>query len=235
MPAAGGAAFTVTSAFKPLYNVQANAGADAIAFTATQTPVTQEWLLPAGTFLFRLGTLAGTGTFAVVGATVPANAGCFNDTQVFRSIIVSGTYTGQTLATGDCAFDDGSFFDVFFVMSSLPCTLTLTSAAFNPGLYVEDPFTQDFIAGVDNVGVGNSAVVSLPACRNGSDALAILTNSFTGGESGPYTLTVALQGAGALRAGESVMAPRGPPHSISAGDVVRMLQVKPKVAVRKSK
>jgi hypothetical protein len=65
--------------------------------------------------------------------------------------------------------------------------------------------------------------------------LVLLANSFSGGESGAYTLTVALQGGGALRAGESIIAPRVPQHSISAADFARMMQAKLKAPTKRSR
>jgi hypothetical protein len=103
--------------------------------------------------------------------------------------------------------------------------LTLRSAAFNPGLYVYDGVTGDFIDYMDNVGVGNSATVSLPTCRSGPDPILMLTNSFAGGETGPYTLTVALQGSAALRAAESTRETLRPTPVLSGADVARLMKM----------
>lgn len=223
-----GAAFSVTSAFQPLFEVKKDAASENIAFTTQEPTATEEWLLPAGTYLFRIGALASSGTFSVTGAVVPANTGCFFDTEVFRSLIVSGTYSGQMLETGDCFFEDGSFFDAFFVFSTLPCTVTLRSPAFNAGLYVyaseQTGFT--FVDGADNVGVGADATVSLTSCSSGPNGLMFLTNSFTGGESGPYTLTFTLQGGASLHAGASSSGTSHPQVVRSAGDVVRLLKAR---------
>lgn len=190
MPATGGAAFTITSAFTPVFEVQPGADLN-VRVKSSTTPVTVEWLLPAGPFQFAIGTAAGTGEYSIVGASVPANTGCD-----VRLLVAGGTYTGQALAPGDCAFTNGTLFDFFVMDSALPCTITLQTSAFDKVLAVFDDVTGDPVGNFIHPSPGVDAVIQLGKCASGDDPIAILASSFSPGGSGAYTLIVAMQGAG---------------------------------------
>ncbi|HKS04735.1 MAG TPA: hypothetical protein VJR92_00345 [Gemmatimonadaceae bacterium] len=183
--AGGGAAFTITSAFEPLFQVKLNPSSNDVLFTVEQTPSTVEWLLPAGTYLFRVAASSGTGAFNLVGASVPGNTG-----DDYRTLVAEGTYTGQQLAAGDAVItDDGSYYDGFYFRSASACTITHQSAAFPPYLMVVDAATGQRVANDVTAPIGGTATIQLPACRAGTNnAVLIVANSLSAGQTGAYTL-----------------------------------------------
>jgi hypothetical protein len=185
--AGGGAAFTLTSAFEPVFQVKLDATSNDVDFGVVTTPFTLEWLLPAGTYLYRVRSASGPGTFNLVGASVPANTG-----DDYRALVAAGTYTGQQLAAGDAVIaSDGSYYDGFYFRSASSCTVTLQSAAFAPFLMIVDATTAQLLAPAVTTPVGVDAVVQLPACRaSNNNAVLIVANSFAAGQTGAYTLTL---------------------------------------------
>lgn len=197
----GGAAFTITSTFEPLYQVKLNATSNDPAFATNLTPWTEEWLLPAGTYLYSVSSLTGSGTFELTGAAVAANTGDY-----YRTIVAQGTYTGQELGMGDHQFtDDQSYYDGFYFRSASPCTLTLRSTAYAPFFSIRNA-NNDGQRVTDDVAsqIGVDAVIQLSQCRTGNnDPLLIVSGSVETGMTGAYTLIVELTPPAASRAGET--------------------------------
>lgn len=224
MPAAGGAAFTIASAFTPVFEVQAGAGLRNMRLSAPTTPATVEWLLPAGTFQFAIGTRAGTGNYSIAGASVPANTGC-----AVRILVAGGTFTGQALGPGDCyPYGNGSFGDIFVMQSALPCTLTLQTSAFNIFFAVYDDVTGHQVGNSSHPPIGADAVIQLPACSSGDNPIDIVASSFSPNQNGAYTMIVSLQGAAPsnLRAISPAISVAPPVDAHSLARLLRMAAVK---------
>jgi len=192
--ALGGASFSVNAGFQSLVEVQT----DPPTANVTLAPLGAdpvEWLLPAGTYRFRIGSAQGPGAFSVTGA---ATAG--NSDGVARALVTPGVYGGQVITEGDVPFltpdgtPDGTFIDFYFFISPRPCSITMTSAGFEAWLAVlgaVDGADPDFF----EIGTGNpTATVTLPSgCRSPSGApLLIVANNFFPAFRGAYTLTIEL-------------------------------------------
>ena len=202
--AGGGAAFTITSTFVPQFQVKLAPASNDVLFEFPVAPVTVEWLLPAGTYLFRVSSGGGAGTFNLTGASVSANTGDDD-----RALVTGGTYTGQQLAAGDKVLaDDGSYYDAFYFRSSLACTVTLRSSAFRPYLIIVDELTRQRVAPDVTTPIGVDAVTQLPSCNAPSNrALLIVANSFSAGQTGAYTLVLDVAQPAPVRAGAIRSAP----------------------------
>jgi hypothetical protein len=194
--AAGGVSFAVGSAFPPLVEVQTDPPGSNVRIQPAADMQAVEWLLPAGTFRFRVATLSSPGTFSVTSAAVPANTG-----QVIRVLVAAGTFGGQVLDDTDVPFGDGSFIDFYYLYSTRPCTVTLRSAAFDAYLFLVNPNTGQALAEDDDAGGGTDALASLPACNAGSGLPLLVAANHWPGMTGGYTLTVAFPSQVAARAG----------------------------------
>jgi hypothetical protein len=179
------------------------AGANGIIFGgATAGTAAGEWLLPAGTFLTRVISTSGNGTYTLTGTATPltgtvgANGtACYN-----RGLVVSVTLT-QALATTDCPYGDGTFFDAYPVASTKPCTITMTSSVVRPFLEVHDGANlTTVITSASGAGTPSVATVSLNQCQtSGGAPVSIWANSFTTPAiTGAYTLTLTITGGGAV-------------------------------------
>lgn len=194
----GGAGFTVTAAFAPLFEIRSDPPVDNVALTLA-AGAAPEWLLPAGTFQARIRASTGGGAFSITGAVVPANTG-----QVLRHLAVAGTFA-QNMEESDIAFGDGTFVDVFVINSLRPCTITMRASGLDAYLEIYDIITQDFLTFDDDGGGGTDAMVTRPACTNGGNPILIATehlDPLAAGAVVPYTLTIAFTGTAALRADE---------------------------------
>jgi hypothetical protein len=164
-----------------------------VVWTGTgATDVDMEWLLPAGTYRVRVSTRTGPGSFTLTGSTTPFNTAACVD----RSLVVATQIT-QTLAATDCArTDDGTYYDVFALYSTRPCTITMTAPAMRSFLLVYDGLTDELVTGDDGDAVGGTASVSLPSgCQNNSRPILIHANTYDI-QTGTYTLNVAFTGSG---------------------------------------
>ncbi|HKS04737.1 MAG TPA: Ig-like domain-containing protein [Gemmatimonadaceae bacterium] len=194
----GGAAFTLNATYATRFEVTPDLTVPSVTAIASQFPSTGEWLLPAGNYFFRVGAVSGAGAFSVTTASVSANTG-----NVLRFLVAPGTFTGQGLAAGDenQFFGDGSFSDLYVLLSSRPCTLTVQTTAYDNFFVVFDAIDENAPAlGISHPPLGQDAVLSLPACRSGNNPLLLVVNSFQPTGTGAYTLSVAFTGGGAMRA-----------------------------------
>lgn len=150
-----------------------------------------EWLLPDGTYLYRISSLSltGSGSFSVTSTAIAANTG-----TTARFIVTPGTYTGQSLALSDREFGDGTMYDYFILYSDRPCTITLRSTAFDASLWIDDAVEQVTIDNDENGGGGTDARISRSACNTNGNPIGILANSFPSSNGttpvGAYTLTI---------------------------------------------
>ena len=104
---------------------------------------------------------------------------------------------------------DGSLYDVFYIFSTQPCTVTMRSTAVNSYLFAIDAVTNAIRGEDDNAGGGpsaNDARLSLERCSSGDNAMGIIANTYPG-EVGAYTLTLEIPGT-AEAAGTSSSLPR---------------------------
>lgn len=200
--AAGGVSFAVGSAFPPLLEVQTEPPGSNVRIQPSADMQEIEWLLPAGTFRFRVASLSNPGTFSATSALVPANTG-----QVIRVLVAAGTYGGQVLDATDVPFGDGSFIDFYYLYSTRPCTVTMRSTAFDAYLFLVNPMTGEAITENDDGGGGTDALATLPACNAGGGLpLLVLANHWPG-MTGAYTLNIAFPQQAAARS-NSVTAQR---------------------------
>ena len=190
-PAFGASAFSTNATFPARVEVTTiPAGVNIALINSDGLTVSGEWLVPAGTYLFRVGARSGTGTFTVTATNPAGNTGC-----VLRAFVVSGSFA-QSLAADDC---DGprSFADIFAVSSSQACTISLSSATIDTYLTIIDASTLALIAEDDDSGEGTNSELQFATCSAGGNPIAILAESFDVDEVGPYTITIQLQGSGA--------------------------------------
>lgn len=113
-----------------------------------------------------------------------------------------GQDVNGTLGTGDCALDDGSFADLysFSGVAGQQIAISLTSTAFDAYLFLLDA-DQNVVEDDDDGGGGTnsripatSGFLTLPT----TGTYIIVANSFSGGETGAYTLRLTSSGASAL-------------------------------------
>jgi uncharacterized protein (TIGR03437 family) len=113
-----------------------------------------------------------------------------------------GVDVNGTLASGDCALDDGSFADLYSFSGTAgqQIAVSLSSTAFDTYLFLLDA-DQNVVEDDDDGGGGtnsripaNSGFLTLPA----TGTYIIVANSFNAGETGAYTLRLNSSGAVAL-------------------------------------
>jgi hypothetical protein len=191
----GANTFNVDAAFPARVEVTTVPPGDNVSFINSQSAqVNGEWLLPAGTYQFRVSARSGNGTYSITATNPAGNTGC-----TVRAFVVSGNYT-QALANSDCQFSDMSYYDVFYIYSTRACTVTLRSTAFDTYLIFADAQSGSTLAEDDDNGggpMGTDSQLSRPACNAAGNPLAIVANSFGPTEVGSYTLAVQLAGGGA--------------------------------------
>ena len=223
--ATSGVRFTLTpTGFSPVIAVTQNPPTQRInAFQNSPVPVQQLWLLPAGTFQLRAGSISGLGAFTLTG-TVDAGllttstvggviATAVNTCPVNANLITSVTTSGQSLATTDCIEVQGSssfYYDAYRVYSPNACTITMRSAAFDAFLEAWDITTGTLVRADDDTGGGTDAQLTLTACNNSGNILEIRANSYNPQATGAYTLTVAILGGATFDISSSSVA--GPPR-----------------------
>jgi hypothetical protein len=195
--------FTVNSSFVgPRLEVTTDPpGTDNIVISNVQggTSTAGEWLLPPGIYRVRVRTTTTTGPFSLIGTNTNTtdNTGCN-----FRLLLVGVSMTGRALAANDCAFGDGTFYELFAIASAKPCVITMSSTVVDPYLFVTDVRTPDqAMAEDDNSGGGTTARIALDECRvQGGGPIFILANTQLGGATtGAYNLSLQITGGGSLR------------------------------------
>jgi hypothetical protein len=193
LAAAGAVAFTTTATFAPRVEVKTSVAEGNPEFLPTTQFPRVEWLLPAGSYLFRISAQSGTGTY-----TARADPVAGTSAATSRAIITSGTYTGQSLQLNDFDFGDGTVFDYYLMFSQRPCTITLRSTDFDAFLWVEDAIELQFTDDDDNSGGGTDARIHFEQCNNQGRPLGVYANSNPTPQLGPglgsYTLIVEFDG-----------------------------------------
>jgi hypothetical protein len=118
-----------------------------------------------------------------------------NDKACTLKTIQCGQTVSDTIASSDCALNDGSYADYYQFAGTAGETLTITerSTSIDSYLALLDPQDHD-VAENNNGGGGNDARITYQLTSTGNWAIAAGTNS--AGETGPYTLTVTCSGAG---------------------------------------
>lgn len=187
---AGSVQFDVSGDFPPEVAILATADTDHVFQFNNTNSVTGVWLLPAGQYLVRVVARSGTGAYTVTGSNHTGQ----NCVERFLVPFADVTYSRQLTATACVNSDDGSFFDGYITFSSRPCTITMRSTQMDSYLYLINARTGAVLAQDDDSGGGVDARVSLAACNAGSDVLGIVANTAFVGETGAYTLTVAVPG-----------------------------------------
>jgi hypothetical protein len=107
--------------------------------------------------------------------------------------IQCGQTVSDTLSTSDCALNDGSYAD-YWDFQGTPgqdVTITMRSTSVDSYLALLDPQNND-VEENDNGAGGNDARISFQLDRTGDWAIA--AGSFSPGETGPYTLSLACSG-----------------------------------------
>ena len=107
--------------------------------------------------------------------------------------IQCGQTVSDSLSTSDCALTDGSYAD-YWDFQGTPgqdITVTMRSTSVDSYLALLDPQNND-VAENDNGAGGNDARISFRLDRTGDWAIA--AGSYSPGETGPYTLTLACSG-----------------------------------------
>lgn len=127
---------------------------------------------------------------------------------VLSTIACGQTVFGQLEPT-DCALDDGSFADFheFSATAGQTVTVTMTSGSVDAYLFLLDP--NDNVVGEDDDSAGgtNARIVTT---LTASGPFAIVANSLTAAETGPYSVTLQCQGPGV---------PSSPPSNLAATSV----------------
>jgi hypothetical protein len=213
-PGTGGVTLTGSATYSHIVEVTTDpVGSGQVSFIGTGA-IGAEWLLPAGTYLFRMfAAPTSSGPFTITGTATSGNSnnssgGCTSGVPL-RVIVTGGTYGNQSLGSGDCSFTDGSLFDSYFLRSMRECTITMTPSGFNAYMFIADAITGTRIRTVDNSTATNASgaeSTTLASCsnENGANPIQIVANSFTGGETGTYTLTVTFTGGSSLMDGSSI-------------------------------
>jgi hypothetical protein len=208
-------------------------GTGNVGYFNTTGTVSSEWILPAGTYRARVSSAAGgTGAFSLTGTTtsgVSNNGSSCTAGVSLRSLVVGGTYTGQSLGTGDCFFTGGFLVDIFYIRSLKPCTITLTPTGFDAVLEARNfALTTNVGTVQDGFGVGGAETLTLTSCSTpAGGTIAIMPSAFTAGATGAYTLTVTITGGGSLMAGNSRELTRPEAKTLgpaNLGDVFRSVQ-----------
>ena len=186
-------------------------------------PVPHLWILPAGTFQFRAGSIAGLGSFTLTGAadagllTTSTSGGVVataaNTCPVNANLIASVTTSGQSLSTTDCIEVLGGisyYYDAYRVYSASACTITMQSTSFDAYLEVFDISSGALVRADNNSGGGTDAQLTLTPCNNSGHVLEIRANSLYALATGAYTLTFAIQSGAtsAILASSAVGPPR---------------------------
>jgi hypothetical protein len=213
-PPAAGAAFRVEAFFGASFEVRSNPAAQGIVFF-TDSITTIEWLLFPGQFQFHIGAPFVGGTYSLASSLVPANTG-----DRVRTLLAPGVYTGQSLASGD-SYDGTWYSDFFFFADDRPCTITLRSTAFDAVLIIINATTGDLVGFDQNSGGGTDAQIVRASCRSVGQPIAIGASSAFADEVGPYTLTVAVQGAAAV---SSIVQPDAPVRPITSADIRNLMR-----------
>jgi hypothetical protein len=182
-------------------------GNDAAINSQGTAAVTGEWLLPAGSYLFRVRaqSATGSGTFTITGTSTNGatnnGAGCTAGVP-FRLLVVGGTYGSQSLNTGDCVASDASFVDYYVIRSLKPCTITFTPTGFDAYLAIYDIIGGAPITAKDDFATGLAEHIDLAACSTSTgNPIEIQANTFASGETGTYTLSVVITGGGSIMSG----------------------------------
>jgi hypothetical protein len=128
-----------------------------------------------------------SGRVKTVDATRAGNKAC-----ALQSISCGQTVTGS-LATSDCALNDGSYADYygFLGTSGQSVTVTMRSTSVDSYLALLDPHDND-VQENDNGAGGNDARITYQL--NSSGQWAIAAGSYSPRETGPYTLTLTCSG-----------------------------------------
>lgn len=134
--------------------------------------------------------------------------------RAHKACVLSAIACGQTvfgeLEPSDCALDDGSFADFheFPGTAGQTVTVTMTSGSVDAYLFLLDP--NDSVIGEDDDGAGGTNARISNVTLNVSGSFAIVANSLTGGETGPYSVTLQCQGPGV---------PSAPPSNLAVTSV----------------
>ena len=125
-----------------------------------------------------------SGRVKAVDATRAGNKAC-----ALQSISCGQTVSGS-LSTGDCTLTDGSYVDYYEFpgTSGQDVTVTMRSSSVDSYLALLDPHDND-VQENDNGAGGNDARITYHLNSNGQWAIA--AGSYSSGETGPYTLTLA--------------------------------------------
>ncbi|MBN1444030.1 MAG: trypsin-like peptidase domain-containing protein [Planctomycetes bacterium] len=145
--------------------------------------------LPAGTYFILANSYsaAATGMYTLQLSCEEAVSLC--EDCVAGEIACGETITG-TLDAGDCDLGDGSYVDVYRLelADARRVSINLSSAAFDTYLIVTDTVCTSAVASNDDCpggGLNSCLTVNLPA-----GTYFILANSYSGGETGTYTVQV---------------------------------------------
>ncbi|HYV97043.1 MAG TPA: hypothetical protein VE967_06290, partial [Gemmatimonadaceae bacterium] len=143
-------AFTVTAPFEPSVSVTHDPPTEFVTFSGA-SPLAGIWQLPSGTYQLRVVSGNGTTGAFTVNSSITATLGCAPRAILpFESV----TYSGS-LATTDCLLtSDHSYYDVFYIYSTKPCTITMhsVSASVDAYLIVNDAATHARVDEDDNSG-----------------------------------------------------------------------------------
>ncbi len=160
------------------------------------------------------GTATVDATLRLFGSSLLTFFGC----PAMGTLTVPGSVSDR-LTGGDCQLLDGSFFDVWALTVSGGDSLSilLSSGSFDAFMLIADK-DEGLVDGNDDRLVVNDTVIDTDAevvrRFNTAGTFLIIANSFAGGETGPYTLSVTRLGptpsvASQYRS-ESARAPRQP-------------------------
>lgn len=213
----GAVIFAVTASFPAAIDVTTDPPGDGIVVTGGQN-VSGEWLLPAGTYLVRVGAVSGEGTFGMTASSGPGNSG-----QVVRLIATSGTFA-QTLGAGDFVFPqlfgDNSFWDLYRVQSARSCTITArkTGAGSNLDLLLLlSDQSGELFALDDDSGGGTDPQIVLSQCQTAGGPITIMVNHYLETGTGPYDLTVTFGASAPSFVGSA-------PSSVSSEELIQRLR-----------
>jgi hypothetical protein len=188
----GGVAFTaVPSGFTARVEVKTSLTEPSVAIQPTAGIPTAEWLLPDGSYLYRISALSVTasGSYTITSSAISGTTG-----RTTRFLVAPGTYTGQALSLTDREYGDGTMYDYFVLYSNRRCTITMRSTAFDAVLEMDDAVAEQSFAFDNNSAGGTDARITLNSCSRNGNPVGILANSNLAGNgstaTGAYTLTV---------------------------------------------